>query len=319
MSMCHTEDSCEELDPVIVDMLKRRYACPYFRILIIGRANAGKTTLLEKMCGVAHGTRPIIYDQDGIDITHGWQPKPATGWRRLLGRNEGLIRPLARLKPSIFRGMHDIGHQITYPGSNFIFHDSQGFEAGGVDQMKRVRSFIQKMSTAKELKDQLHAIWYCIPMDSPRPLPKAELEFFNQGAGKVPLVAVFTKFDGQIIQEYGKLLDMQDEGAKWDMAKNNAEKNFQELYLPLVWNSKHPPRTYVRLQDMDLPESNCSQLTEKTAEAIDIASLQQLFTSLQMNNLNLCIRSALRQIVKGQNSSWSYIPYEIFSHFPFFW
>jgi len=45
--------------------LKDRYRCPYFRILVIGRANAGKTTILEKVCGVARGTISMIYDQNG--------------------------------------------------------------------------------------------------------------------------------------------------------------------------------------------------------------------------------------------------------------
>ena len=42
-----------------------RYRCPYFRILVIGRANAGKTTILEKVCGVAKGTNPTINDKNG--------------------------------------------------------------------------------------------------------------------------------------------------------------------------------------------------------------------------------------------------------------
>ena len=46
-------------------MLKKKYICPHFRILIIGRANAGKTTILEKVCGVQQGTKPIIHDKDG--------------------------------------------------------------------------------------------------------------------------------------------------------------------------------------------------------------------------------------------------------------
>jgi len=45
--------------------LKDRYRCPYFRILVIGRANAGKTTILEKVCSVARGTISMIYDQNG--------------------------------------------------------------------------------------------------------------------------------------------------------------------------------------------------------------------------------------------------------------
>ena len=39
---------------------------------------------------------------------------------------------------------------------------------------------------------------------------------------------------------------------------------------------------------MDLPEHDCPELTERTADAIDDASLQELFVSTQTNNLDLC-------------------------------
>jgi len=45
---------------------------------------------------------------------------------------------------------------------------------------------------------------------------------------------------------------------------------------------------------MDIPENNCPELTEQTANAIDDASLHQLFISTQMNNLDLCVKSALQ-------------------------
>ena len=49
-----------------ITMLRDQYRCPHFCILVIGRANAGKTTILEKVCGVAKGTQPIIiYDKEG--------------------------------------------------------------------------------------------------------------------------------------------------------------------------------------------------------------------------------------------------------------
>jgi hypothetical protein len=57
----HTSDTNE----THVQMLRERYLCPHFHILVIGRANAGKTTILEKVCGVAKGTNPIICDKDG--------------------------------------------------------------------------------------------------------------------------------------------------------------------------------------------------------------------------------------------------------------
>ena len=99
-------------------------------------------------------------------------------------------------------------------------------------------------------------------MDSTRPILPAELEFFNKGTGKgnlfsvttlinnntfiVPLVVVFTKFDGQIIQESGKLDDM-DDAVKWDKARENAETTFQTVYLPKVFGTNYPPKAYVCL------------------------------------------------------------------------
>ena len=100
-------------------------------------------------------------------------------------------------------------------------------------------------------------------MDSTCPILPAELEFFNKGTGKgnlssgtipinntatVPLVIVFTKFDGQIIQESGKLDDMPvDDEVKWDKAKENAEITFQRVYLPKVFETNFPPKAYVCL------------------------------------------------------------------------
>ena len=103
-------------------------------------------------------------------------------------------------------------------------------------------------------------------MDSTRPILPAELEFFNRGTGKgnlfsgttpvnntistVPLVAVFTKFDGQIIQESGKL-DYMDDAVKWDKARENAEITFQRVYLPKVYETNYPPKGYVCLSGED--------------------------------------------------------------------
>ena len=45
---------------------------------------------------------------------------------------------------------------------------------------------------------------------------------------------------------------------------------------------------------MDLEEKNCAELTLKTADAINDGSIHQLFVSTQMNNLDLCVKSALQ-------------------------
>ncbi|KAF8733304.1 hypothetical protein AX14_003941 [Amanita brunnescens Koide BX004] len=301
-------------------LLKERSRCPYFRILIIGRANAGKTTILEKVCGVAPGSARITYDQDGVEI--GVKP----GRPRLLARVRQRLRGRSKVAPSapqvtssMERGAHDIEHQIAYPGSNFIFHDSPGFESGANEEINNVWKFIDKRSNANELSEQLHAIWYCIPMDSPRPLLDAELQFFMKGTGKVPLVTIFTKFDAQIIQEYTKLADVEAHKDKWEQARENAENFYQEAYVSKVHETKYPPKGYVVLEDMDLPETNCPELSEKTADAINDPILHQLFVSTQMNNPDLCVKSALWDVLAKDQLSWHEVTLIIIGNFPHFW
>ena len=45
---------------------------------------------------------------------------------------------------------------------------------------------------------------------------------------------------------------------------------------------------------MDIAENNCPELTERTANAINEVSIQELFVSTQMNNLNLCVKFGLK-------------------------
>ena len=48
---------------------------------------------------------------------------------------------------------------------------------------------------------------------------------------------------------------------------------------------------------MDLPESDCPELAEKTADIIDDATLKELFVTTQMNNLSLCVKYGLKWVL----------------------
>jgi GTPase SAR1 family protein len=52
-----------------------RAECPQFRILIIGKANAGKTTILRKVCNAKPDAKPIIYDAEGKEISLAVSPE----------------------------------------------------------------------------------------------------------------------------------------------------------------------------------------------------------------------------------------------------
>ena len=51
-----------------LDAQQIRDECPQFRILIIGKANAGKTTILRKVCNAKPDAKPIVYDAKGKEV-----------------------------------------------------------------------------------------------------------------------------------------------------------------------------------------------------------------------------------------------------------
>ena len=66
-------------------------------------------------------------------------------------------------------------------------------------------------------------------------------------------MVIFTKFDGQITNEFVNLTDanLKDDlpvEDKWERAWENAKIIFQKVYLPKVLEAKYPPKAYVRLE-----------------------------------------------------------------------
>jgi hypothetical protein len=141
-----------------------------FRVLIIGRANAGKTTILKKVCNTTE--RPEIFDSKGNKVrsrfaTHQANDVLMTYWRpdRRLSRNAhytGMIPHLIVYDEltSYQRGLHNIENELVFQSNlGFIFHDSRGFEAGGKSELNTAKEFIAGRSKMGELSDQLHVIW----------------------------------------------------------------------------------------------------------------------------------------------------------------
>ncbi|KAF8265855.1 hypothetical protein EI94DRAFT_1685070, partial [Lactarius quietus] len=101
-----------------------------FRVLVVGRANAGKTTILQRVCETTDS--PTIY------------------------RGRVVVRgPSFCLR----RGEHEIDDELVfsnYPG--YVFHDSRGIESGGIEELEILKGFIQRKCGEKRLGDKLHAI-----------------------------------------------------------------------------------------------------------------------------------------------------------------
>jgi len=246
-----------------------------FRILVIGRANAGKTTILRKVCNTTGD--PIIFDPEGNKI------KSST------------------LDPSLKRGEHDIKNQMVFEGNpGFVFHDSRGFEAGGDRELKLVQQFIEQCSKASNVKKQLHAIWYCIPTTDDRPITAAEKTFFNEcGTGLVPVIVLWTKTEFLDLDKINQLI--KEGNSRSDAMQQAPEKawaDFEKNILQRFSKFKYPPKGYVAFRKMNEPGGDCNELIEKTADALSSEQLQQFFLSTQRNNVDICLKYGVRGMMK---------------------
>ncbi|KAG2125444.1 GTP-binding protein [Suillus clintonianus] len=248
-----------------------------FRILIIGRANAGKTTILQRVCNTKEN--PDIYNSAGEKID------------------------AAVLIASRERGEHNIENEMVFPKNpGFIFHDSRGFESGGESEYDEVNKFIADRSKEGNMKDRIHTIWYCIPMDqASRCFTEAETKFFSRcDTGSIPVIMIFTKFDALYATEFTRLTEsrMSRKDAK-QLAPKHAKETFENgpqvkfLYDPKT--IRRPPKCHVCLPNMNKDDADCGPLIERTAETLDNGVLQQLFVSTQRTNLELCMKYAVEE------------------------
>ncbi|KIK12540.1 hypothetical protein PISMIDRAFT_18665 [Pisolithus microcarpus 441] len=116
--------------------LARKYMAniEQFRILVMGRANAGKTTILQRVCNTTDN--PEIFDGEGNKI------------------ESNIVRG------TLERGHHNIEHELVFSSNpGFVFHDSCGFEAGSAGQFNEMKNFVVDRAVTASLKKRIHAIW----------------------------------------------------------------------------------------------------------------------------------------------------------------
>ncbi|KAG9310887.1 hypothetical protein JVU11DRAFT_8744 [Chiua virens] len=114
-----------------IDSIRKQFG--RFRILIIDRANAGKTTILKQICSSTEDL--MIYDGKGNEV------------------DPGLIQG------SRDRGIHNTANELVFRSNPiFFFHDSQGFEAGSIGEFEQMKDFISKCVETTFLKEWIHGI-----------------------------------------------------------------------------------------------------------------------------------------------------------------
>ncbi|KAF8801087.1 hypothetical protein BYT27DRAFT_7245392 [Phlegmacium glaucopus] len=245
------------------EAFKLRQKYTRFRILVIGRANTGKTTLLKRVCNTTK--EPCIYDEEG----------------------GGLLEPTSE------RGCHDINRSFAFSSNpQFIFHDSPGFESGDESQLKEVQSKYSR--SLRSMRGPLKWKTSFMPFDKSRPLLELEQRFFNeQRAGNAPVIAIFTKFDDLIIQACREVVG-RAEAVKLLEDRFRAPL-FKDKYPPkasVCMEGMFPILQAMHKDDSD-HQKQVKELTEKTADSLDDLALKILFVSIQQNNLELCITFAI--------------------------
>ncbi|KAG1879677.1 hypothetical protein C8R48DRAFT_668469 [Suillus tomentosus] len=175
-----------------IDAQDLRRIISRFRVLIVVRANTGKTTILQKVCNTTDD--PEICDSNGKKID------------------------AAIVKSSIKRGNHDITNEMVFKSDpGLVSHDSCGFEAGSEEEFENMKRFILQPAH-NEMRGA-----------NPCYLRSEEKYFLECDTGHVSVVVVFTKFEALRLFAYGDI-KKQLPGVSGEECSKRIAQHFEELF-----------------------------------------------------------------------------------------
>ncbi|KAI6104000.1 hypothetical protein EV401DRAFT_2243375 [Pisolithus croceorrhizus] len=244
----------------------------------MGRANAGKTTILQRLCNTTD--QPEIFNGEAQRVN------------------------ATTVQGSLTRGLHNIEDELVFRGSpRFIFHDSRGFEAGGETQFDLMKKFVMDRAKTTQLNERIHAIWFCIPLtDSHRLVTAGEKKFFEEcDTGHVPVILLATKADTLELEALQKLEDEEsgvDDVVEAEGLAKGMLNNYMTRLKEWLGNARFPPHDYLPLTGMQEEGAECTSLLTCTANALKEEGLQQILISTQQSNLELCMKFAIMKTLK---------------------
>ncbi|KAF8258741.1 hypothetical protein EI94DRAFT_1814686 [Lactarius quietus] len=204
-----------------------------FRILVIGRAGVGKSSLINRVFGLKRKQElaPVEDNQAGY----------------------------AEIEREFVSNDNEL----------FVLHDSKGFEPGDLENFKTVSNFIKDRLQKPLLKDRIHGIWLCVdtPTAGGRVFETGDeklLEFVHEKG--VPLVLVFTQYDRLERTKAFQLRGNKEikETDRADRSKEDANKAFETCLESLNLKSGTPIPTYAKVSVRKGYEELISSLVETT-------------------------------------------------------
>ncbi|KAJ7018972.1 hypothetical protein C8F04DRAFT_1149198 [Mycena alexandri] len=249
-----------------------------FRILILGRANAGKTTILERLTGDAMEKAKICRDGEVLQ--------------------DQIVRGQSD------RGLHNVEDEIYFSSKpGFVFHDSRGVEAGSTEELSIVQQFVEHHTSTHKLKEQLHAIWMCLPLDESRELFEGEKAFLHWKKGGAVSVVIFTKHDGAVQKETTRIIDKILEGSQEHTVTRAIRKDARQRAEVEVTNRVNFLEQ--QLRGLSIPNSSIAFLTTGGMEERTLKTDQacQQLMDLTEHSLTGPTLKTLLAVVWGRNLS----------------
>ncbi|KAI5996731.1 hypothetical protein EDD15DRAFT_2249857, partial [Pisolithus albus] len=193
-------------------------------------ANAGKTTILQRVCNTTE--QPEIFNGKGERV----DPTVVEGRQQ--------------------RDYHNIEDELVFRSNpGFVFHEG-GFGVGNGELFNMMKEFVMDRVNASELDKRIHAIWFCIPLNEKhRMAMTAENRFFNEcDTGHVPVIVVLTKADTlacDAIQELmGKGMSLDDAMKQAAEVEKRMADDCCVRVKDLLKECKFPPKNYPSLTGM---------------------------------------------------------------------
>ncbi|KAJ7189754.1 hypothetical protein GGX14DRAFT_701962 [Mycena pura] len=257
-------------DAVPFEMSKTLVQCPEFNLLVVGTSKVGKSSLIRHAFGIEMNA-----------VSH--------RENRKLDLNNGL------------RSMQN---------PRFTIHEFTAYHPQELQNPERENSFLRLYKGDNiPLKDQLHAVWICIPV------PSADLNKFHAAVEallkltKVPAVVVFTCFDLLTRERDLEISDSDDV----DMEKlylERANAKFKEICVnPLTQINPNLPYTRTSGLRKDTISNQekavLATLVQTTRDLIEQHIERQLWTASVTNHgkFNTSVKIGMKRYYSGLASS----------------